>query len=159
MERPLSLILICLFALACGQNPPQKRIWNFTLIEMGAWEDGKQWDLFDDRPELYATFEMNSDTWRSSTKSHGSWARYNLNESFAFSSSTNLLSVELLDDDHGSDDDSSGDDSSFFEAILSGLVNDADDRVLKATVEIPEGAGLLELKNDQSYLLIEYQSF
>jgi|SaaInlStandDraft_1057018.scaffolds.fasta_scaffold43506_2 hypothetical protein len=159
MERLLSLSLILLVSIACGPDRAPKQNWHFTLLEMGAWEDHKQWDLFDDRPELYASFKMGSDSWSSTSKTHGSWTRKNLSETFAFSSSTNILQVELLDDDLGDSDDENEDDGSLWGDILFGLTNDADDEVLKANVEVPTGSGLLRIRNDQGYLLIEYNSF
>lgn len=163
MFRLLIILVLSAMALACGNSSPPRE-WNFTLIEMGAWENSRQWDLFDDQPELYATFRMGPDAWRSSIRTRGSWTRSQLDESFSFTSSSNLLIVEVLDDDFGSDDDLLYDDdpmeeeTSFLQSLIFGAVNDADDRVLKASVEIPDGAGILQLRNEQGYLLLEYSN-
>ena len=154
MKLPLLLILITL-ALSCGSKSNSISTYQITVKEYTAFEGAKQWDLFDDRPELYYSFVTDTDKIESEPSSSGKWQHLDVNDRFNIRTSDHKFSIFLYDDDLGSDNNENSSDS-LISAITSELINDTDDIVVKQRITFSGHSGQFNLNNSLGNLVFEY---
>ncbi len=160
LKTVIVLLLLLSLAVACSSKG-ERSSYRFDVKKIYAVEGRKQWDLFDDRPELYFVFKTDDSSFKSEASSRGAWERSfedpAQNQFTLWDFGASNFEIYVYDSDNGDNDDSTDSSSSFFGDLAFSLINDSDDLVMERKFVITTDSGTIELKNEFGGIVFDYK--
>jgi hypothetical protein len=162
MRSIFILILIGALSVACSSSTTETTSYKFKVDKIYAKEGRKQWDLFDDKPELYFVIKSKFNSFKSEPRGSGAWeVNYESAENSEFilwDHGEAEFEIMIYDRDNGDNDDDYSS-STFLGFRAFSLVNDADDLVFKQKHFITTDSGTIKLNNEYGGIELDFEKF